>query len=127
MIRRLSPKLALKANETLLGRSALLINAHGLDSALGRPFATYDGIAVHSTLVSQAAAMLEALCQNHPFDDGNKRTAWMLTTVFLRLNGAPLDPVDNDEAAEFVESVVEHRYTTDEIAAWLSERSRPDH
>ncbi|MDE0571884.1 type II toxin-antitoxin system death-on-curing family toxin [Demequina sp. B12] len=122
---RLAPQHALRANEYLLGRSALLINQHGLESALERPFATFEGVPLHPTLISQAAALLEALCQNHPFDDGNKRTAWMLTLAFLRLNGSPLDAIDNDQAAEFVEGVVEHRYTPDEIAAWLSERSSP--
>jgi death on curing protein len=53
-----------------------------LESALHRPQTGY-----YDTLIHEAAALLESLVQNHPFVDGNKRVAFAVTDVFLRING----------------------------------------
>ena len=46
-----------------------------LDSALAQPQATFDQQWLHPTIPEQAAAYLYHLAMNHPFVDGNKRTA----------------------------------------------------
>lgn len=43
---------------------------------------------VYQDLIAEAAARWESLAQNHPFIDGNKRTAFACTVTFLRINGA---------------------------------------
>jgi death-on-curing protein len=53
-----------------------------LHSAVGRPQNGY-----YSDVIEEAAALFESLSQNHPFVDGNKRTAITATAVFLMLNG----------------------------------------
>jgi death-on-curing protein len=53
-----------------------------LESALFRPQTGY-----YPDLISQATALFESLIINHPFTDGNKRTAFAMTDVFLRING----------------------------------------
>src|ERR1700739_2448479 len=53
-----------------------------LESALHRPQTGY-----YDTLIHEAAARLESLVQNHPFVDGNKRVAFAVVDVFLRING----------------------------------------
>jgi death on curing protein len=53
-----------------------------LESALHRPQTGY-----YDTLIHEAAALLESLVQNHPFVDGNKRVAFAVIDVFLRING----------------------------------------
>lgn len=53
-----------------------------LESAIARPQTGY-----YSDLFEEAAALWESLSQNHPFLDGNKRTAVTATAVFLRING----------------------------------------
>lgn len=53
-----------------------------LESALHRPQTGY-----YETVVHEAAALLESLVQNHPFVDGNKRVAFAVVDVFLRING----------------------------------------
>jgi death on curing protein len=53
-----------------------------LESALQRPQTGY-----YDTVVEEAAALLESLVQNHPFLDGNKRVAFAVVDVFLRING----------------------------------------
>ena len=64
-----------------------------LSSALAMPSATFEGKYLHRDLYQQAAAYAFHLCQNHPFVDGNKRTALAAALVFLSLNGVELaDP-----------------------------------
>lgn len=58
-----------------------------LESAVFAPQATFDGRSVYADLVEVAAAYLFFICKNHPFVDGNKRTALGACLVFLRLNG----------------------------------------
>jgi death-on-curing protein len=53
-----------------------------LESALFRPQTGY-----YPDLISQATALFESLIINHPFTDGNKRTAFAMTDVFFRING----------------------------------------
>ena len=62
-----------------------------LSSALAMPSATFGGKYLHEGLLDQAAAYAFHLCQNHPFVDGNKRTALASALVFLSLNGVELD------------------------------------
>ena len=56
-------------------------DAGALESALHRPQTGY-----YDTIVHEAAALLESLVQNHPFVDGNKRMAFAVVDVFLRIN-----------------------------------------
>ena len=58
-----------------------------LESAVAAPHASYGGQSVYADVAETAAAYLFYLCRNHPFIDGNKRTALGACIVFLRLNG----------------------------------------
>jgi len=60
-------------------------DADGLASAVGRPQGGY-----YADIIEEAAALFESLAKNHPFFDGNKRTAVVATAVFLKLNGYTL-------------------------------------
>ena len=62
-----------------------------LQSALAMPETTFEGEFLHGTVFEMAAAYLFHLARNHPFVDGNKRTALMSALVFLGLNGQRLD------------------------------------
>ncbi|MEG4288624.1 type II toxin-antitoxin system death-on-curing family toxin [Microcoleus sp. C2C3] len=57
-----------------------------LESALAQPKATFGGQFLHPTISEQAAAYLYHIAMNHPFIDGNKRTAFAVMDTFLRLN-----------------------------------------
>ena len=60
------------------------VRDHGLlESALYRPQTGY-----YADLIEEAAALWESLAQNHPFLDGNKRTAFAATYTFLAINNA---------------------------------------
>ena len=64
-----------------------------LESALAQPEASFAGEWLHGDIYEMAAAYAYHLCQNHPFVDGNKRTALTTALVFLELNGISiLDP-----------------------------------
>ena len=67
------------------GGSAGIRDRGLLEAALFRPQTGY-----YADLVEEAAALWESLSQNHPFVDGNKRTAFAVTYTFLVINGAQL-------------------------------------
>jgi len=58
-----------------------------LASAVLAPQSSFGGKSPFTDLIDVAAAYLFYICRNHPFLDGNKRTAMMAAIVFLRLNG----------------------------------------
>jgi death on curing protein len=63
-----------------------------LNSAVFAPQSTFGGKSPYSDIIEVAAAYLFYLCGNHPFVDGNKRTAMAAAIVFLRLNGIETKP-----------------------------------
>ncbi|MEU3397793.1 death-on-curing protein [Streptomyces filamentosus] len=83
-------------DQTVLVRDAGL-----LDSAVHRPSAAMFGEEAYPDLVDKAAALLQSLAVNHPFVDGNKRTAWLSCVTFLALHGVQLRP-DIDAAERLV-------------------------
>ena len=91
-----------------------------LASAIMRPQMGY-----YDTLIEEAAALLESLTMNHPFVDGNKRTAFATTEAFLRMNGHYID-CDSEEAHAFFMQLFEtNSFRFAELAVWLEEHSRP--
>lgn len=90
-----------------------------LEAALARPWATFGGVELHPDLWSKAAALLESLCQNHAFVDGNQRVALVATGLFLERNGYTL-MATNEEAAAFILSVARGDSPHATITAWLA-------
>jgi death-on-curing protein len=79
----------LEAHERILHQSGGepgVLNLGALESALAQPRMTFDGEDLYPTLVEKAAALGFSLIQNHPFVDGNKRTAHAAMETFLVLN-----------------------------------------
>ena len=67
-----------------------------LQSAMGSAAATFDGVLLHETPFEIAAAILYGICRrNHPFLDGNKRTAVAAALTFLEVNGIEIDAPEN--------------------------------
>jgi death on curing protein len=69
-----------------------------LASAVLAPQSSFGGKSPYVDLVDVAAAYLFYLCRNHPFLDGNKRTAMTAAIVFLRLNG--IEPANESRSWE---------------------------
>lgn len=93
-----------------------------LSSALAMPQASIGGEYVHSSLSEMAAAYLFHLRKNHPFLDGNKRTALASCLAFLWLNDVEA-VTDPNELAELVLGVAEGTVGKAEVAMVLAERS----
>lgn len=90
-----------------------------LQSALSRPQSGY-----YSSLSLQAAALLQSLCQNHAFVDGNKRIAFATTAIFLRMNNYRLK-VDADNGETFlIKKVINEKVSINKIADWLEEHMK---
>lgn len=89
-----------------------------LHSAVERPRATFDGQDLYPTVFAKAAALLQSLCMNHPFTDGNKRTAWATTHRFLWKNNHHLK-AKKMEAADFMVLVDNQKPDLPAIARWL--------
>jgi death-on-curing protein len=58
-----------------------------LSSAVAMPYASFHGNLLHPDIFEMASAYAYHICQNHPFIDGNKRTALASALIFLELNG----------------------------------------
>lgn len=91
-----------------------------LESALAQPQATFGGTLLHLTIYEQAAAYLYHLAMNHPFLDGNKRTAFAVMDAFLRLNGYQLN-LSNDQAYQLVLEVVQKTVSKEDLSDRLAE------
>lgn len=90
-----------------------------LEAALFRPQTGY-----YPTLIDEAAARWESLSQNPPFVDGNKRTAFAATYVFLAINGLDIIATD-DETQDFVLGLyATSNITFENLRAWLSENTK---
>jgi death-on-curing protein len=70
-----------------------------------------------------AAAYLLGICRNHPFVDGNKRTALTSALVFLEVNDIWIE-ADDDELYEVVIGTAEGRVSKAEIGVFLQERAK---
>lgn len=93
-----------------------------LESAAGRPVAIFDGEDLYPGVFDKAAALLQSLLKNHPFVDGNKRTALTAAGIFLQLNGWKLiNP--HQEEVDFALKVDNGKLTVAEIAAWLKQHA----
>ena len=65
-----------------------------------------------------AAAYGFGIAKNHPFVDGNKRTAYIVTELFIVRNGYRLDATGEDKYITFL-SLAEGTLSEDELASWL--------
>lgn len=95
-----------------------------LASAVLTPQSSFGGKSPYADIVEIAAAYLFYLCGNHPFLDGNKRTAMMAAILFLRMNGIEPAP-DSDEWEKFVLDVAASEIDRDETTRRLRKLLRP--
>ena len=101
------------------GSHGLRDRAH-LEAAVAAPQAMSGGRSVFASLVEIAAAYLFYLCRNHPFIDGNKKTALGACLVFLALNDLPM-PRDDDRLYRLVMAVAEGLLSREQITQALTD------
>lgn len=89
-----------------------------LESALAQPQMTFGDDFLHPTIPEQAAAYLFHIAKNHPFIDGNKRTAFAGVITFLELNGYQLH-LSQELAFQLVLQVATGTILKEELALYL--------
>jgi death-on-curing protein len=94
-----------------------------LESALARPQQLHAYGNPAPDLADLAAALAHGLARNHPFLDGNKRTAHVTYRTFLALNGAELIAPDEEKYLTML-ALAEGKLGEREFAAWLRGRVR---
>jgi death-on-curing protein len=85
-----------------------------LSSAIAMPAATFSGQLLHTDMPTMAAAYLFHLCKNHPFVDGNKRTALAAAEIFLIVNDWKLKATD-EELGDLTVGVADGTVSKDEV------------
>ena len=120
-MRYLTVKEVLEINAEVMGGRHVLRDRGLLESAIARPQASAFSADAYPDLATKVAAMLHSLVLNHPFVDGNKRTAVLAALVFLDLNGY-LIRWDQHEALDFMLRLADHQVELDDVIAFLRER-----
>lgn len=90
----------------------------GLESAINRPYQTFDGQNLYPETIDKAAAIFESIISNHPFIDGNKRAAYVLMRLTIKLNGQDIQSQE-DEKYDFVLQAAQGKLKFDEIRGWI--------
>lgn len=91
------------------------VRDHGLlESAVLRPQTGY-----YADVIEEAAALWESLSQNHPFIDGNKRTAFAATYTFLAINGLEVTGRAGETYAFMIDLYERGAFRFEQLAAWL--------
>lgn len=94
-----------------------------LESAIARPINKH-GYG-ETDLCALAAAYAFGIARNHPFLDGNKRTAWVMARVFLTLNAVRI-AFDKGDATRTMLALAAGELPEDQLAEWFRAHVRPD-
>lgn len=95
-----------------------------LESALAMPRQGFGDQYANEFPFGMAAAYAFHICKNHPFVDGNKRTAFAAMVVFLRMNGWSLT-ADEEAAASRIIEMATDVMDKEKLAGWLAANTRP--
>jgi death-on-curing protein len=118
--------------EVVTNLHKILINKYGgvhgvrdynaLESAINRPFMTFDQNELYPSPIDKAAALIESLISNHPFIDGNKRIGYVLMRYFLLENDLDIKATQS-EKFDFVIKLAQGQLSFEQIRSWLSEKA----
>ena len=89
-----------------------------LESALSKPLNLYHYASPKPSLAQLAASYAYGIARNHAFLDGNKRTAFVICRLFLKLNGKNLSASSADKYQTFIK-LAAGELTEEELAAWI--------
>ena len=93
-----------------------------LQSAIAQPRMTFGGQDLYPSLIDKAVALGFSLMMNHPFVDGNKRTAHASMETFLILNKKEII-ADIDEQERIILAVASGDFTRSEFINWLQQNT----
>jgi death-on-curing protein len=115
-------------NEAEVGPDAL-VDFGLLESAVLRPQQSVGGHDAYPDLHTKAAAFFHSLVRNHPFVDGNKRTAVLAVTVFYGLNSMRLEGEQGEMVAlalDTAEGVIDVATIAKRLSGWARDLELPD-
>ena len=93
-----------------------------LTSAVNTPFQTFIGNDLYPSIYDKAAQLCYGIANNHPFTDGNKRTALHSMYVYLIINGFDIT-ASQQEVEELIINVASGNMTNTELSEWLRENT----
>ena len=94
-----------------------------LESALYSPLATFGGEDLYFDIFTKVAVLLYQIANNHPFIDGNKRTAFVIAITILALNGYNFDAKQED-IVNFMLKVAQGKANKIEIEIWIKNHTK---
>ncbi len=92
-----------------------------LESAVKRPYNTFNNLELYPEIEDKAASILESIVKNHPFIDGNKRTGYVLMRFLLMKSGKDIK-ASEEEKYNFVINIASGKLNIDEIKDWIKVR-----
>lgn len=114
-------ELHLQLKETFILSSGIR-DENLLASAVNTPFQTFMGNDLYPSLYDKAAQLCYGIANNHPFTDGNKRTALHSMYVYLIINGFDIT-ASQQEVENLIINVAAGNMTNTELAEWLRENT----
>jgi death on curing protein len=111
-----------RINGDILGTEPVIRDVGLLASAVERPAQVVFGADAYPTLFDKAAALMESICLNHAFIQGNKRTAVVAVIHMLNWNDHDLH-ADQMELVNITLDVVEHRIDRQKLAEWIEQHA----
>lgn len=112
---------AIQIHEILIqrfGGSAGLRDPDALQSALTRPYQTFEEQDLYPIPEQKAAAVLESIISNHPFVDGNKRLGFVLMKLILLEAGFSINAT-HDDVYLFIIEVAKGAHDINSITNWI--------
>jgi death on curing protein len=100
-----------------------LISRDLLFSAVENPQRCVGDMELYPTITEKAGILLYTLIMNHPFFDGNKRTAMLSTESFLKLNGYDLE-VGVREYVDFAQKTAAGEYSKEIVYKWIDKHKK---
>jgi death-on-curing protein len=107
-----------------IGGSHGVRDAGMLASLEGLPRQAVSGAELYPGIWMKAAVYIRGIIFNHPYADGNKRSAFATADVFLQLNGYRMS-APKGEIERYAVAIVEERHELSAIAGWLEENTEP--
>ncbi len=117
---------AIKIHDVLIDRfggAPGLRDKNLLESALLRPYQSFDKKELYKSPIEKAAALIESIITNHPFIDGNKRFGYVAMRLLLLEYNMDIKASETDKY-EFVIFIAKGKYKFKEICNWIEKNKR---
>jgi death-on-curing protein len=95
-----------------------------MESAIARPYQTFGGEDLYPSCLEKATAIAESIIINHPFNDGNKRTGYLVMLAIVE-EGRFEITASNDDIYSFVINISTGQTRYEEIVTWLHQNTKP--